>query len=97
MPPKFSFFKMLRVFMKQTGEEPPNLVAQDIGFPLENVADALKFVNQETEIYPLWLCPITCLRDNICSIQDKPTHSGMHVDFGVYGYVIYWVYIIGLL
>ena len=88
MPPKFSFFKMLRIFMKQTGEEPKNLIAQDIGFPLENMSKALKYVNTETNIYPLWLCPITCLRDKICNSQGKSTHSGMHVDFGVYGYVL---------
>ena len=88
MPPKFSFFKMLRIFMKQTGEEPPNLIAQDIGFTMETMSDALKYVNDETNIYPLWLCPITCLKDTICNSQGKSTHSGMHVDFGVYGCVI---------
>ena len=74
--------------MKQTGEEPPNLIAQDIGFTMETMSDALKYVNDETNIYPLWLCPITCLKDTICNSQGKSTHSGMHVDFGVYGCVI---------
>ena len=73
--------------MKQTGEEPPNLIAQDIGFPMEKMYDALKYVNDETNIFPVWLCPITCLKDKICHGQTKSTHSGMHVDFGIYGYV----------
>ena len=85
MPPKFSFLKMLRVFMKQTGEEPKNLIAQDIGYPIEVFSEALEHIDRETNIYPLWLCPITCLKDKLCHGQSNENHSGLHVDVGVYG------------
>ena len=85
IPPKFSFLKLLRIYMKQTGDEPPNLMAQDFGYPIELLADALNHVDSMNKIYPLWLCPITCLKDQLCSHQTKDGHSGLHIDVGIYG------------
>ena len=73
--------------MKQTGDEPPNLMAQDFCYPIEILTDALNHVDAMNKIYPLWLCPVTCLKDELCTLQSEDGHSGLHVDVGIYGWV----------
>ena len=86
MPPKFPFLKMLRVYMKKPGAEPNDLLAQDLVCPMETLPKALEYVHKESRIYPIWICPVTCLRDNKkCNSQQNSNHNGMHVDLGVYG------------
>ncbi|CAA7391115.1 unnamed protein product [Spirodela intermedia] len=56
MPPKVSFLKATQ------GEAIRNYyhamhVIQDLLVPLHKVGDALEWVHEEMEVYPIWLCP----------------------------------------
>jgi len=56
MPPKFSFLK----WVKQTlapEEDNKLMVVQDFGYNLSELKEGLDFVDKQTKIYPLWLCP----------------------------------------
>ena len=56
MPPKFSFLKYMRQNCLPQ-EVKTNFVCQDIIYKLDILKDALKFIDNETKIYPIWLCP----------------------------------------
>ncbi|KAH7664363.1 Delta(24)-sterol reductase protein [Dioscorea alata] len=56
LPPKISLLKITQ------GEAIRNYyhdmhVIQDMLLPLHRVADALEFLHEEMEVYPIWLCP----------------------------------------
>ena len=86
LPPKFSLLKLLRQKLIPQ-EQNVNFVCQDFGYKLQDLKQALHFVHEQTEVYPLWLCPT---RHKIhpgleeYSIFKK---EDVHVDVGIYGYI----------
>ena len=85
MPPKFSLVKLLRQKLLPK-EQNVNFVCQDFGFKLQDLKHALQFIHDQTEVYPIWLCPTRhCLHPGTeeYSIFKK---EDCHVDIGVYGY-----------
>jgi len=84
MPPKFSLLK----WVKQTltpEEENKVMVVQDFGYNLSELKEGLDFVDKQTKIYPLWLCPT---RHCIPEGMEHMSHfrrQDVHVDVGIYG------------
>merc|ERR1712062_855938 len=56
MPPKFSLVKLLRQKFIPN-EQNVNFVLQDFGFKLQDLKVALQYIHEQTEVYPIWLCP----------------------------------------
>lgn len=58
---------------------------QDFGFKLETLEEALLFTDDNTRVYPIWLCPTRHVvhkgleKYSMFHIQD------VHVDVGIYG------------
>ncbi|XP_072978460.1 delta(24)-sterol reductase-like [Typha angustifolia] len=95
MPPKVSLLKATQ------GEAIRNYyhdmhVIQDMLVPLYKVGDALEFVHQEMEVYPIWLCPHRLFRLPIKTMvypepgfdlhhrQGDTSYAQMFTDIGVY-------------
>ncbi|XP_072989362.1 delta(24)-sterol reductase-like [Typha latifolia] len=95
MPPKVSLLKATQ------GEAIRNYyhdmhVIQDMLVPLYKVGDALEFVHQEMEVYPIWLCPHRLFRLPIKTMvypepgfdlhhrQGDTSYAQMFTDVGVY-------------
>uniref|UniRef100_M4DQP5 Delta(24)-sterol reductase n=1 Tax=Brassica campestris TaxID=3711 RepID=M4DQP5_BRACM len=95
MPPKVSLLKATQ------GEAIRNYyhemhVIQDMLVPLYKVGDALKWVDREMEVYPLWLCPHKLFKQPVKSMinpepgfeyemrQGDTEDAQMYTDVGVY-------------
>ncbi|XP_073012368.1 delta(24)-sterol reductase-like [Typha latifolia] len=95
MPPKVSLLKATQ------GEAIRNYyhemhVIQDMLVPLYKVGDALEFVHQEMEIYPIWLCPHRLFKLPVKTMvypepgfelhhrQGDTSYAQMYTDIGVY-------------
>uniref|UniRef100_A0A0D9XJD7 Delta(24)-sterol reductase n=1 Tax=Leersia perrieri TaxID=77586 RepID=A0A0D9XJD7_9ORYZ len=95
MPPKVSLLKATQ------GESIRNYyhdnhVIQDMLVPLYKVGDALEFVHQEMEVYPLWLCPHRLYKLPVKTMvypepgfehhhrQGDTSYAQMFTDVGVY-------------
>ncbi|CAL4886139.1 unnamed protein product [Urochloa decumbens] len=95
MPPKVSLLKLTQ------GEAIRNYyhdshVIQDMLVPLYKVGDALEFVHQEMEVYPLWLCPHRLYKLPVKTMvypepgfelhqrQGDTSYAQMFTDIGVY-------------
>ncbi|XP_040577304.2 LOW QUALITY PROTEIN: delta(24)-sterol reductase-like [Lepeophtheirus salmonis] len=84
MPPKFSFLKALK-HRFNTPDQINNFVCQDFGFSLTQLKEALEFVDEQTKVYPIWLCPIKHIPPKHIEDMDHYTIDTVHVDVGVYG------------
>ena len=85
LPPKQSLLKWMRnAFLPKDGENFTYAV-QDFGYPLDILLPCLEFVDEQTKIYPLWLCPgsVRCPPE---LEHLTPIPSGeIIVDVGIYG------------
>ncbi|EHA8589221.1 delta(24)-sterol reductase [Cocos nucifera] len=95
MPPKVSLLKATQ------GEAIRNYyhdkhVIQDLLVPLYKVGDALEYVHQEMEVYPIWLCPHRLFKLPVKTMvypepgfelhyrQGDTSYAQMFTDIGVY-------------
>jgi len=87
MPIKLSLLKILGQMMTPPEEErTEHLVVQDLIFNLDDLKEALTFIDQQTEIYPIWLCPA---RHKVWPGLEEMSPYGpndVHVDVGIYGF-----------
>jgi delta24-sterol reductase len=69
-----------------------NRVAQDIIIPIEEMSEALRHIDNNYRIYPLWICPVRLfnhgqnegiIRNPFNTSEEK--ESKMYVDIGIYG------------
>lgn len=70
MPPRVSFLK-LTMFGKMFEYYNSRFVAQDILVPLHKTADCMKFMHDEYDIYPLWLCSHRVFRTRMGTMLDS--------------------------
>lgn len=85
MPPKFSLLKLMKQNLAPDEKNVNQTVIQDFGYNLHELKEGLAFVDKETKIYPLWLCPTRhCIPDGMehLSLFKK---EDVHVDVGIYG------------
>jgi len=88
MPPKFSLIKFMRQkLLPQDFKDHNDMVLQDFGFELKDLKHALQFIHNQTEVYPIWLCPSRhCIRDPGLEEFSTFKKEAVHIDIGVYGY-----------
>eukprot|EP00095_Tigriopus_kingsejongensis_P006791 maker-scaffold608_size125128-snap-gene-0.16 protein:Tk06791 transcript:maker-scaffold608_size125128-snap-gene-0.16-mRNA-1 annotation:"delta -sterol reductase" len=85
MPPKFSLLKWLRKNLVPK-EQNENFVCQDFGYELSALKASLKFVDEQTKVYPIWLCPTRhCIPEGLEYLSLFKRES-VHVDVGIYGF-----------
>uniref|UniRef100_A0A0K2UHG8 Delta(24)-sterol reductase n=1 Tax=Lepeophtheirus salmonis TaxID=72036 RepID=A0A0K2UHG8_LEPSM len=84
LPPKFSFLKFLRHRFVPPGEI-DNFICQDFGFELDNLEDALRFVDEQCKVYPLWICPTRHLIPKHLEDYSQFHKDTIHIDVGIYG------------
>ena len=85
MPPKFSLVKLLRQKFIPN-EQNVNFVLQDFGFKLQDLKVALQYIHEQTEVYPIWLCPTRHVIHEGLEKYSIFRKEDCHVDIGVYGY-----------
>ncbi|CAB4056693.1 DHCR24 [Lepeophtheirus salmonis] len=85
LPPKFSFLKFLRHRFVPPGEI-DNFICQDFGFELDNLEDALRFVDEQCKVYPLWICPTRHLIPKHLEDYSQFHKDTIHIDVGIYGF-----------
>ncbi|KAI4972985.1 hypothetical protein ZWY2020_008359 [Hordeum vulgare] len=95
MPPKVSLLKATQGDAIRNYYH-DNHVIQDMLVPLYKVGDALEFVHQEMEVYPLWLCPHRLFKLPVKTMiypepgfehhqrQGDTSYAQMFTDVGVY-------------
>ena len=84
MPPKFSLLKLLRQ-KTVTEEQQNNFVCQDFGYTLDILKECLKFVDEKTKVYPIWLCPTRHIVPKELEHLSIFRKEDVHVDVGIYG------------
>lgn len=69
-----------------------NRVAQDILIPVENMEEAIRNVDLDYNIYPIWLCPVKIFDYvDMHGVIPRPVNRkagkdfGMYIDIGIYG------------
>ena len=69
-----------------------NRVAQDILIPVEDMEEAIKLVDADYNIYPVWLCPVKITDYGAeQGVIPRPINKkegknfGMYIDIGIYG------------
>ena len=63
-----------------------DMVLQDFGFELKDLKHALQFIHEQTEVYPIWLCPSRhCIRTPELEEFSGFKKEHTHIDIGVYG------------
>ena len=87
MPPKFSLVKLMRQkLLPQEFKDHKDMVLQDFGFELKDLKHALQFIHDQTEVYPIWLCPSRhCIRTPELEEFSGFKKEHTHIDIGVYG------------
>lgn len=88
--PKISLMKytMTKTLRKRAFQ---NRVAQDIIVPISNISEAIKYSDENYEIYPLWVCPVRIFdHGRYEGIIRNPVNvdqydSEMYFDLGIYG------------
>ncbi|KAL3280089.1 hypothetical protein HHI36_017594 [Cryptolaemus montrouzieri] len=83
VPPKVSLMKLTQTdTIKKLYEN--NHVIQDMLIPLSYLKESIDFFEQQTGIYPLWICPFK-LPNNPGFLHPARDNVEMYVDIGVYG------------
>ncbi|KAI1692466.1 FAD binding domain-containing protein [Ditylenchus destructor] len=59
-------------------------VLQDLLIPASNLEEAIRVLDYEVEIYPLWLCPFI-LPSQPGMLRNRSGQNKLYVDIGVYG------------
>ena len=70
-----------------SGKTAPEFFLQDYIYKLEKLKDALVHVDEQTEIYPIWLCPLRvgeCFPEELQHLNTLAP-KGVLVDVGIYG------------
>jgi delta24-sterol reductase len=69
-----------------------NRVAQDILIPVEDMEEAIRMVDTDYNIYPVWLCPVKLVDyGDQQGVIPRPKNKkvgknfGMYIDIGIYG------------
>ncbi|XP_020261247.1 LOW QUALITY PROTEIN: delta(24)-sterol reductase-like [Asparagus officinalis] len=95
MPPKISLLKMTQGEAIRQYYHDMHVI-QDMLLPQHKVADALEFLHQEMEVYPIWLCPHRLFKYPIKTMinpepgfeqnqtQGDTSFAQMYSDIGVY-------------
>ncbi|KAH0461764.1 hypothetical protein IEQ34_009339 [Dendrobium chrysotoxum] len=95
MPPKISLLKITQIEAIRNYYHDRHVI-QDILIPLYKVGDALEFIHQEMEVYPLWLCPYRMFKLPVKTMifpepgfelhrrQGDTSYAQMFSDIGVY-------------
>jgi len=83
VPPKVSFLKLTQpAAIKRLYER--KHVVQDLLVPLSALEQSLKIIDQELELYPIWLCPFS-LPSLPGLVHPKRSRDELYVDLGLYG------------
>eukprot|EP00095_Tigriopus_kingsejongensis_P005765 maker-scaffold51_size454968-snap-gene-3.27 protein:Tk05765 transcript:maker-scaffold51_size454968-snap-gene-3.27-mRNA-1 annotation:"24-dehydrocholesterol reductase" len=85
MPPKHAMVKMLKENFVPANML-NNFVCQDLAVQFKDLRGLTELVDEETKVYPIWLCPCNHL---LTPEQEKFSMfkwNGINVDFGVYGF-----------
>ncbi len=62
-----------------------NFVCQDFGVKIENLEPVMAKVDEECDVYPLWLCPTRHLVPKGLEHLAFFRREDLHIDVGVYG------------
>jgi len=71
--------------LQESGASQQHIV-QDLALPLNKAAGFMKFIDESTHIYPLWLCPLKT--DNKSPFQSNNIKTPLVINIGVWGGVI---------
>ncbi|XP_014668705.1 PREDICTED: delta(24)-sterol reductase-like [Priapulus caudatus] len=83
VPPKISLIKLTQLeAVKRLYEE--RQMIQDMLVPINKLNESLDIFEAETQLYPLWLCPML-VKTTPGFIQPKRGKEEMFVDIGAYG------------
>ena len=58
---------------------------QDFGFEMSNLKEALIYTDEQTKVYPIWLCPTRHVIHKGCEEYSMFKKEHVHVDIGIYG------------
>lgn len=83
LPPKISFLKATNIAMVRSHYERHH-IDQGLMVPMNRLSETIDFVDLETEIYPLWLCPFV-LHPNPGFLRQKSGRKLMFCAVGIYG------------
>jgi hypothetical protein len=69
----------------QAGRLSEQYLVQDLGLPLKNAVNFMKFIDKELGVYPLWLCPILPAGEVSEFQVNSMNGSPMCINIGVWG------------
>lgn len=86
LPPKQSLLKWMRTnLVPADNNENFSYTVQDYGYPLEILKPCLEFVDEQTKIYPLWLCPAGVRAPPELEHLSPLKNGSIYIDVGIYG------------
>ena len=85
MPLKHCFLKWIRTFFPVNKEDMWNFLCQDFIYDIKDLKHALVYCNEETNVYPVWLCPSKSGVHPDLLYLSKFDEESMGVDVGIYG------------
>ena len=90
MPPRYSLIKKLGLMLVMPVDKAADaylstLVLQDYILKLQDLKDTLKYIDQQIDIYPIWLCPTRHVVWPGLEEVSPFDPQDCHVDIGVYG------------
>ncbi len=83
-PPKHAMIKWLKEKFVPP-EVLDNFVCQDFGVEIEKLEPMMAKVDEECDVYPLWLCPTRHLVPEGLDHLSFFRREDLHIDVGVYG------------
>jgi len=87
MPPKFSLLKFLRSTMEGGADKgPTDFCLQDYGIEISKLESLIKFTIQETEVFPIWLCPARKISPKEIQHLTVCPSDALYFDVGIYGH-----------
>merc|ERR1712223_1340083 len=87
MPPKFSLLKFLRSVMEGGADKgPTDFCLQDYGIEIKKLQSLVELSIQETEIFPIWLCPARKICPKEIQHLTVCPSDALYFDVGVYGH-----------
>ena len=96
MPIKFSLLKFLRTLIEGgAGKGPKDFVLQDIVFEIKDGLDAMKYLLDECEVFPVWLCPARKLMPKEIQHLTDISADELHIDVGLFGLVSGYLHVKG--
>ena len=86
MPIKFSLLKFLRTLVEGGANNgPTNFILQDYGFRIDKLGEGINFCINESDVFPIWLCPARKLCPKEIQHLTDFTSGDLFVDVGLYG------------